>query len=349
MWQDVAIDWRRSNNKEVFGLEEIRIFATGGTIASTPDASGAYQASVPVESLMTGMRVAGGTKIVTEDFLGINSFNLTLDMLFRLTQEIDAALAEPEVLGAVVTHGTDTIEETAMFLSLFLTSNKTVVITGAQLAPSLPGADGQRNVQDSLDLLQDQKGRELGVVVLFDGLFFDPRGVRKINTLAISAFDSPFGPLGEMRNAELILHRDKFQVGKLALPSSSSEAPRVEIINSYLGVDASQITSAIADGSQGFVIEGMGAGNPGSLITSVAKPLMETDFPIVLSSRVPFGHVAGLYGNGGGSDLTQLGVPEGGHLRSPQLRILLTAALWSSSSTKDAMHFVRNYLRPVSD
>ena len=240
-----------------------------------------------------------------------------------------ATLADPAVDGVVVTHGTDTAEETAYLLDLVHSDDRPVVLTGAQRSADAPDADGPRNLRDALRVAADPAARGLGVLVVFDGLVLAARGTRKVHTQEAAAFAQPDGgALGRVVDGRLVVdgvpaHREHLDLGAADL-----EAPRVDIAAVYPGVDGTALQAFAAAGARGVVLVATGAGNANPAIVAAVADLTRQGVVVGLTTRVDTGPVAGVYGGGGGgADLVAAGAVPLGTLRAGQGRILLLALL----------------------
>lgn len=326
-------------------MKTVVILATGGTIASAHNAAGDAVAALPGNDLLNSVIIPPGTRVVVEQLFQLNSFNLTPADMAQIARRVQQLLTDPEVCGCVITHGTDTMEETGFFLSLFLESTKPVVLTGAQRSPGDLAPDGARNLQNALSVAADEGSRGLGVLIVFDGELWHAPATRKAHTLSSAAFDSPLGSIGSVLGGEVLVSRrpvlhPTFALGQLTVGTM----PRVDIVSCYPGADTVALGAVIDAGAMGLVIEGMGAGNPGRDVVQALVPLLEAGMPMILTSRVAAGRPAGIYGGGGGAELVRHGAVLGGLYRAPQLRILAMAALGATDSPEQALAAITHFL-----
>lgn len=329
-------------------MKRVVVIATGGTIASAQNAEGDAVAALPGIDLLRSVIAPTGVEVHVEQLLQLNSFNLSPEDMAHILASVQHVLSDPEVCGCVVIHGTDTMEETGFFLSLFLDSAKPVILTGAQRSPSDLAPDGGRNLQNAVSVAADDRGRGLGVLIVFDGEIWAVPATRKVSTLSSSAFDSPHGPVGSVLGGEVVLNRLPDRHPLFSFQRLSIDAlPRVDIVSCYPGADTVALDAMMAAGASGLVIEGMGAGNPGRDLVQALAPLLAAGMPMVLTSRVAAGLPAGIYGNGGGAELVRLGAVLGGLYRAPQLRILTIAALGTTDSPESARAALSNFLAPT--
>ena len=329
-------------------MKKIVVFATGGTIASAQNAEGDAVAAVSGSDLLSAVTVPVGVEVHVEQLFQLNSFNLSPDDMSRILGRVQQVLSDPEIWGCVITHGTDTMEETGFFLSLFLDSPKPVILTGAQRSSGDLGPDGARNIHNAVVVASDERSRGLGVLIVFDGEIWAVPATRKANTLSSAAFDSPLGSVGSILGGEIIIHRRPtrhrlFSAERL----THGTLPRVDIVACYPGADSVALDAVVAAGAAGLVIEGMGVGNPGRDLVRALIPLLEKGMPVVLTSRVAAGRPAGIYGDGGGAELIRHGAVLGGLFRAPQLRILMMAALGTADSPESARAALTHFLTPA--
>lgn len=303
------------------------LLTTGGTIASRQDAAGtAFVSSIGAEEMGAQARdLPPGVTLRAEAFCNINSFRMDLPTAFALGQRIAGVLAEASVLGVVVTHGTDTMEESAFLVGLTVTSDKPVVFTGAQRNAEEPDADGPRNLSDAIHLAASPAAQSIGTVILFDGVFHAARDVRKTHTSRPGTFNSAdHGKLGVVDEGAVRLYRRP-----AALPHFARAAvePRVDLIKMAMGMDDRFMRWALADGARGFVLEGFGRGNCPPAFVEATRAAVAAGVPVLVTSRCGEGRVKPVYGNGGGVDLASAGAIFAGDLTGQKARILLSVLL----------------------
>lgn len=306
-------------------MGKVVVLSTGGTIASRRNGQRASLASDGADALVGRLPFDVGVTLEAQDVLRVNSYLLTPADMADVVKAVQKALGDPGVLGVVVTHGTDTMEETAFLADLVHDDPRPVVFTGAQRAADAPDTDGPRNLADAITIAADERARDRGVLIAFDGAVFAARGVRKTQTLAAAAFGNPdSGPIGQVR------------AGSIAFTAMPEPRPRVElteldvrvdIVALYPGADTAALDAVVAAGAAGVVLEATGAGNANPQIRDAVARLTAAGIVVALSTRVHAGPVTALYGNGGGVDLVDAGAIPTGLLRPSQARILLTALL----------------------
>jgi L-asparaginase len=303
------------------------VLTTGGTIASRYDASlGALVSSLGADEVTGQLRdLPEGVVLRAEAFCNIGSFRMDLPMAFALSRRIADVLAEEDVLGVVVTHGTDTMEESAFLVDLTVGSDKPVVFTGAQRNADQPDADGPRNLGDAVRIAAAPAVRGIGTVVAFDSVFHAARDVRKTHTSRPGTFASgDYGKLGAVDGGVVHLYRRP-----VPRPSFAVERvePRIDLIKMAMGVDDRFMRWALGDGTRGFVLEAFGLGNCPPCFVSATADAVAAGVPVLITSRCGDGRVAPLYGNGAGVDLAAAGAIFAGDLSGVKARILLAVLL----------------------
>ena len=309
------------------------VLTTGGTIASRYDAASAsFISTIGADEMASRLRhIPAGVAVRAEAFCNIGSFRMDLPTAFALSRRIAAVLAEEDVLGVVVTHGTDTMEETAFLVDLTVFSDKPVVFTGAQRNADQPDEDGPRNLSDAVRVAAAPEARGLGTVIVFDSVFHAARDVRKTHTSRPGTFASgEYGKLGAVDAGEVRLYRRPLRRPTFA---SHRVEPRVDLIKMAMGADDRFMRWAFADGTRGFVLEAFGLGNcPPSFVAATADAVA-AGVPVLITSRCGDGRVAPLYGNGGGVDLAAAGAIFAGDLTGVKARILLAVLLGQDETT----------------
>lgn len=301
-------------------MTEIALLATGGTIA-TRAAVGGRSVQVDAAELLSAARAAGAPpdlRVVPRDAAATVSFAAGVSDVLALADAVRDAATWAD--GVVITHGTDTLEETAMLLALTHTGDQPVVLTGAQRPFDDPAPDGPHNVATALTWAAAPEARGTGVAVAFGSALLPAVGVRKSHTLALDAFTAPGrGPIGHVDESGLRALGHAPQVP--LLPPGLRELPDVEVLVQYLGV-----APRVADTAAGVVLAGFGAGNATPTTMRLCLDLLESGTPVLVTSRTGAGPVTGLYA-GGGADLQAAGAVFAGDLSPWQARFLLAAGL----------------------
>lgn len=306
----------------------VSVLATGGTIASRADARGGATAQDPGADLVARLDLPGVVEVRVRDLFRVGGFRMTLDRVAELARAVAAELREDDVAGVVVTHGTDTTEETAFFLDLFHDDPRPVVVTGAQRAADAPDSDGPRNLTAAITTAAAPAARGLGVLIGFGGQLFPARGTRKAHTLAADTFTNPAGgPLGWVHDGDVGVVTQPRRGPALPLDGFDPTGVRVDVVACYPDADATALRAYAAAGARGIVLEATGAGNANPVVCAAVAGLTAAGVVVVTSTRVAAGPVTPVYGDGGGVDLLAAGAVPSGLLRPAQARMLLAALL----------------------
>ncbi len=308
-------------------MKQIQIFTTGGTIASLPQDNGDVSATLSGQDLIQRLGVKGEIRV--KPLITLGSFTFDYETLYAIAKDVRSALEDPEVEGIVITHGTDTMEETAFYLSLVAGHyQKPVVLTGAQLDASYSFTDGMKNLQDAIYAAQSKELKGFGVLVVFAGFVHAARDVCKVDTHALEGFSSPgWGPIGRVDNEKVMIARDV-----KPMISLDPVVPKpVALIHLAIGMTGMEFRK-MTDGYEGVVLEAFGRGNAHSTIPNEVGQLVKKGIPVIVTSRCLRGSVLPVYGNGGGKDLERAGAWFAGDLAGEKARILLGTMLANGKS-----------------
>ncbi|HHW56222.1 MAG TPA: asparaginase [Clostridia bacterium] len=317
-------------------MEKIVIIFTGGTISMKIDPK--LKAAVPHLSgkdiLETIPQIKDLTEIETIQFGNFPSPHLTAELLVNLRRKIENVIKNPQVKGIVITHGTDTLEETAYFLDLTINSQKPIILTGAMKNSSEIGYDGPSNLIASVITAFSENAKNRGVLVVFNNEIHSAREVIKTHTSSIDTFKSlETGPIGVVDNNKVYFYR-KSEIREY-IPVDHLE-PKVSLIKVAFGMDDKIIRFLADNGEKGIVIEGTGRGNVPPKLAEGIEYAISKEVIVVLVSRCPMGRVDASYGyKGGGKHLESLGVIFGGNLSGQKARVKLMAALAYSNNYND--------------
>jgi L-asparaginase len=329
-------------------LPKVVILATGGTIAGTGATStttvGYKAATVPVQALIDA--VPELKKIATvrgEQVFQIASQNMTNDYWLKLAKRVNELVQQPDVDGIVVTHGTDTLEETAYFLNLVSKSDKPVVIVGAMRPSTALSADGPINLYNAVLIAGSKEAVGKGVLVCLNDQINGARDVTKTNTSTADTFKSPdLGLLGYIQGDRVAFYRlparkqtknSEFDI------SAVDKLPNVEIAYGFANVSRTAIDAFAASGVDGIVYAGVGDGNPSQLTEQALADARAKGILIVRSARAGSGIVA--RNNEVNDDQRDFVVSD--TLNPQKARILLTVALTKTKDTKELQRIFYEY------
>lgn len=305
----------------------VQVVTTGGTIASRVDpATGAVVPSVRAEELLAQVPALREVAEIRFEELGLtSSWNVTPAHVARWARRIRELLADGTVAGVVVTHGTDTLEETAFALDLLWEGSAPIVLTGAMRNPSETGPDGPRNLLAAVRVAADPGARDVGVLAALHDEVHAARLVTKSHTTALDAFSSPrVGPVATIDGSIWWRWRP---VRGPHLRQCDPE-PRVHLVKMAAGMDPLLVEALVERGTRGLVVEGSGAGNVLGEWEPPLRALVDRGVPVVLTSRTGAGRVVPAYGGpGGGRHLVELGLIPAGDLSGPKARVALMFAL----------------------
>ncbi|MGR0160788.1 asparaginase [Paenarthrobacter nitroguajacolicus] len=318
-------------------MRKVVVITTGGTIASTTDGRGVKSAAIPGSALVADIALPVGVGVSVVQVLSTNSYSMTLADLDAVHDAVREALVDQDTCGVVVTHGTDTLEETAMLVDIFHDDPRPVVFTGAQRSADDPNTDGPDNLADAIAVAASSNARGCGVLICFGGVLHAARGTRKIHNSALSAFfDVDNGPFGIVIDRCVRVH------SKVSPPSDGPRHPvsiggtRIDTIAIYPGVDRVALDANVQAGARGIVLQATGYGNANPDIVGAVAEHVRNGIPVVVSSRVAGGPIRGVYGGGGGgADLMSAGAIPAGNLRPSQARILLAALVASGAGVEE--------------
>ena len=300
------------------------ILATGGTIAGTAasatDTTGYRAGALGVDALIAAVPALAGHRLESESVAAIDSKDMDAATWQRLARRAAHHLARPEVAGIVVTHGTDTLEETAWFLHRVLAPAKPLVLTAAMRPASALSPDGPANLLDAVTVAEAPGAR--GVSVVFGGAAWAARGLRKVHTLQTSAFaGSDCGPIARLEGGVLRQFRDWPEGVALGLDRIATPAdawPRVEIVLNHAGADGRLVDAVVASGATGLVVAGTGHGTVSSALDAALARARVAGVRVTRASRCVFGPV--LPHDAGDSEAA-------GELSAVQARVELQLAL----------------------
>lgn len=301
----------------------VHLIGTGGTIsggAGGPLDADALRAALP--------GLSGIAAVTTEDFARIGSSRMHPELQFRLAQRVGAVLAgDPGLSGVVVTHGTDSLEETAFLLDVVLPAGRPVVFAAAQRPPRHADSDGPRNLLDAVRVAASDRFGGLGVLVVLNGQIHAAREVAKTHSIALQAFASETtGPLGAVDEGELLLFHEPRRRIYLEVPAVE---PRVELVRLTAGGGARAIRDAAEAGARGIVVEVFGRGNLPPEADEAVEAALGAGATVVFTTRTGGGRVVLA------EAARERGIVAGGDLDGLKARMLLAAALGAGLSGEE--------------
>jgi L-asparaginase len=308
-------------------MSRVVLLTTGGTISSRAGGAGTVATDDAEAVGRLGVRPGSDVQLEAHEVMRIGSYQMRLADLRAISDAVAEQLERDDVDGIVVTHGTDTLEETAALLDLVHGDPRPVVLTGAQRAADVPDTDGPRNLADAVDVAASPEARDRGVLVAFAGTVLAARGTRKAHTVDLAAFANPEGPLGGVVDGRVQLHHTPRRPEPLARPGEAFDDIRVDLVPAYPGGDDVLLRAAVEAGATGIIIVGTGVGNGPTLLPQLVAQLSREGVVVGLSTRVANGPVLPVYGNGGGADLVAAGAIPLSNLPASQARIALALLL----------------------
>jgi L-asparaginase len=328
-------------------LPQVVVLATGGTIAgaAASDVQAAYTSGqVGVEQLLAAVPQA--KKLATlrgEQISNIGSQDMNDEVWLKLARRVNELAAMPDVAGIVITHGTDTIEETAYFLNLVVKSRKPVVLTAAMRPSTALSADGPLNFFNAVAVAANKDAAGRGVLVVVNDWIHGASSLTKTSTTAVQTFLSPlWGLIGTVAYGDIEFFRGP--VGKNTVDSEFSldgvtSLARVDIIMAYENMDGALIDAAVAAGAKGVVMAGVGNGNLTKAAVSALAAQAKKGIVCVRSTRVATGRV----GRDVEVDDDALNLVASMGLNPQKSRVLLRLALTKTTDTKQIQRYFEEY------
>jgi L-asparaginase len=309
----------------------VHVLFTGGTISMRvdPRTGGALPALSGREILTHVPGLGKEARLTFEDYALLPGPHATPRWMWRLRAGVGELLADPDVDGVVITHGTDTLEETAFLLDLTLDSPKPVVLCGAMRTISDAGWDGPRNLRTAVRAAVHPASARRGVLITVGDTVHAAAEATKWHTQSPEAFRSPGGPLAVVDRGQIVFRRPVVRAARIP---ARRLVTAVDLHTMAAGVDGSLVRASLRRGARGLVIEGSGAGNVPPAVVPILRGAIRSGRPVVLVARCPEGRVTPIYGFvGGGLRLLEMGVILAPDLPGPKARIKLMVALGHTS------------------
>ncbi|MCK3656967.1 L-asparaginase [Pasteurellaceae bacterium Macca] len=319
--------------------KKLLILHTGGTISMSEGEDGRVSPSAKNPLLLALEKLNHPATLHQEAILNVPSPHITLSHWLLLKNRIEKAVKAEQFDGVVITHGTDTLEETAYFLDLSLKVDVPVAITGAMRSSNELGADGLINLQSAILVALCPESQGKGVMVVMNDEIHNAKFVTKTHTTNVATFQTPtFGPCGLIAKNRVIYfqHLDQYE----RYPVEKIAKSNVQVIKTYAGMDSFLLEQLALSQCDGVVLEALGAGNlPPSCLAGVSA-LLRADIPVVLVSRAFNGVTQDVYDYlGGGKQLKQQGVIFTTGLSGQKARIKLLVLLNQSLNRPLADYF----------
>lgn len=317
-------------------MNHLLLIHTGGTIAMSQSGTGHVEPSDvnPIDATLP--KATDIAHITTKHFSNIPSPHMTPEKMLELAQFIQRELTQDTYDGVVITHGTDTLEETAYFLQITLGAPVPIVLTGAMRSSNEVGSDGEFNLITALRVAKSEAARGKGVLVVFNGEIHSAFNVTKTHTSSVDTFKSVhFGNVGMVTKDHVLIYSQPATRQPKMIPSISK---RVAVLKVVAGMEPDLLESVITLGYDGLVLEVLGQGNvPPSLLSALEHLVKE--IPVVIVSRCFNGIVQDVYSyDGGGKQLKEMGVIFSNGLNSQKARLRLLVELESGSSQSVMEH-----------
>jgi L-asparaginase len=296
----------------------VLVVSTGGTIAMRPEpGTGKLVPATTLDELLETLDWPDAPPFELDDFVQVPSFDMHGSLALSLAQRVLAHEAP-----VVVTHGTDTMEETVYLIDRLLPDDAPpVVLTGAQRPADASDRDGPQNLRDAIRVAGSTAAHGRGAMIVFAGEIHAARDVRKVHTSAVRAFASPgHGPIGHVDGERVVFSRRPERRPPLSIPGALAD---VDVIRLFAGSDARFLRTSVESGARAIVLECTGRGNANEQVLEGVREAVAAGVRVVVSSRCVEGRVEPVYGRGGGRDLADAGAVFAGDLAGPKARILL--------------------------
>lgn len=325
----------------------IVILATGGTIAGAA-ASGTQAAytsgAVTIDAMIAAVPgIKDMANIKGEQVSNVGSQDMSFDIMLKLAKRINELMKQSDVDGFVITHGTDTMEETAFFLNLVVKGDKPVVMVGSMRPSTAVSADGPLNLYNAVGVAIDPQARGRGVLVVMNDWIHAAHSLTKTSTTAVQTFMSPLrGVVGVANYGKNDFYNKpewKHTSGSEFDVSDVSKLPRVDIVFACADMPADLIDASVTNGAKGIVIAGVGNGNMNKASLDAAANAAKKGVIVVRSSRVATGAV----GRNVEVNDDELGFIASDELNPQKARLLLSLALLKTRSKADIQNLFTTY------
>ena len=326
-------------------LPRVIILATGGTIAgagAASDRAGYTAGKIPIDDLIGSIPTVKKIATITgEQIASVGSQDMTIDVWKKLAVRANEIFKNNEADAIVVTHGTDTQEETAYFLDLVTSSPKPIVLTGSMRPATAISADGPKNLYDAITVAIDPKSVGRGVLVSFNEGIYDAREVMKMSTTKTNAFGSPnTGAIGQAYDGRVEYYsKAEREVNTPFTVTADTKLPRVDIVYMYADAPSDEIDMLISKKVDGIVIAGVGNGNMNKAYMDAVKRAVAAGIVVCRASRAPSGRVV-LHDE---INDDELGTIVSDDLTPQKARILLMLGLTKTKDVKQLQNYFFKY------
>ncbi|MGM9949069.1 MAG: asparaginase [Lysinibacillus sp.] len=308
-------------------MKKVALITTGGTIASTRNKENKLESGkLDGQTILSMCQLQNDIEIELIDLFQIPSMHMTFNHLNRLNQTIKELFKDKELSGIVVTHGTDSLEETAYFLELTTNDSRPIIVTGSQKSPDDTGTDVYSNLRNSILVASSERAMNIGTCVVFNEKIFHAKYVKKTHSSNINGFGSiGYGMLGYIDNDEVVIYQ-KPAIGEYY--EIQENYPTVEIIYSYLGASSTLLDLLLETDVEGIVIVGAGRGQVSPDMTSSIEKMCKKGIKVVLTTATEEGRVFPTYDYyGSANNLQKMGVLMGEDYDAKKARIKLMLML----------------------
>lgn len=337
-----------AGNSKQSSKPRVRILATGGTIAGAQASQKEYgykSGTFKVEDLIAAVpNLKDIAQLSGEQVANIGSQDMNDQVWLKLAKRVNEVLKSDDVDAVVITHGTDTMEETGFFLNLVVKSDKPVVMVGSMRPATAVSADGPANLYDAVSVAADPKAKNRGVLVVMNGEINAARNVEKMNTINVETFSSPErGPQGYVNTGKIKwfdpsakphTNQSEFAVDK------NASLPRVDILYAHANMSPELIQAAVKSGAKGIVVAGVGDGNMTKpALDALEKEAKQHGLLVVRSTRLATGPVL----RNSEVDDDKMGFVASGEFNPAKSRVLAQLALTKTNDPKKVQQMFDRY------
>ncbi len=333
---------------QTFGeLPRVKILATGGTIAgagSAADQAGYKAGALPIDDLLNAVpQIHKFARVTGEQISSIGSQDMSIEIWLKLNKRINEIFAKDEADAVVITHGTDTQEETSFFLNLTLRSDKPVVFTGSMRAATAISADGPKNLFDAVVVAASPASKGKGPIVVFSENIYDGRDIVKTNSTHMEPYTAPnAGPIGQVYDAKVFYYTESLRTSDKDTPfdiTGLTKLPRVEIVYMYADASPTLINTLVNEKVDGIVVAGVGNGNFNKAYYDAIDNAVKKGVVVCRATRCTGGRVV-LKDE---VDDDKLGTIVSDDLNPQKARILLMLGLTKSKDKKQLQEYFFQY------